>query len=51
MDLVCFYRGMPTNAVFTVERDEVYIRRLREELERFDYDLRMLVNKIRAMGK
>ena len=50
IDLVVFYRGMPTNAKFTVLRDDDYIAKLRDECERFDYDLRMLVEKIRRMG-
>lgn len=35
------------SAKFTVVRDEVYIRRLRDELERFSYELHALVKEMR----
>lgn len=50
VDLLMFYDGMPHNPVFRVERDEVYIARLREEAEKFDFELRRLVEQVRQMG-
>ena len=50
MDLLLFYRGMPANAVFTIVRDESYIGQLRNECERFDFEVRALVEKIRKMA-
>lgn len=50
MDVVIFYRGMPTNAVFTVRRDEAIIAQLRNKVEIFHYDLKQLVARIRKMG-
>ncbi len=50
MDLMIFYRGMPVAPVFTVERDEIFIKEISDAIEVFDYDLKRLVEKIRAMG-
>jgi YqaJ-like viral recombinase domain len=50
MDLLLFYRGMPANAVFTIVRDDTYIGQLRNECERFDFEVRGLVEKIRKMA-
>jgi hypothetical protein len=50
MDLMIFHSGMPVAPTFTVVRDESYIARLRDELEKFNYDLRQLVEKMRTMG-
>lgn len=51
VDLLLFYDGMPVAPKFTVERDESYIKVIANEVEKFDYDLRELVAKIRKMGK
>lgn len=48
-DLVIFYRGMPDMS-FRVERDEVYIKKIAEAVEVFDYELRKMVEKLRSMG-
>jgi putative phage-type endonuclease len=45
MDLMLFYRGMPKPMIFTVKRDEVYLKQLSNEIERFDHELRRLVQK------
>lgn len=47
VDLALFYHGMPKAPVFTVERDEVFIKQLTDEIERFDYELRTLLDKVR----
>jgi hypothetical protein len=51
-DLVLYdaelHPAMPTPS-FILERDEAYIRRIRDAVEVFDYDLRQLVKQIRAM--
>lgn len=51
VDLMLFYRGMPIAPRFHVMRDEPYIARLASELERFDYELRALVAKVRGLAK
>lgn len=48
-DFKIFYPGMPDFTV-TVRRDEVYIRRLHEQIEVFNHDLNRLEEKLRAMG-
>lgn len=50
-DLMLFYTGMPIAPTFLVERDDVYIRRIAEEVEKFDWELHQLVAKIRGMGR
>ena len=50
IDLMIFYRGMPIAPTFTLRRDEVYIARIRDAVETFDYELRQLVKKIRMLG-
>ena len=50
VDLLIFYRGMPVAPVFRVERDEAFIGLIRNALEIFAYDLRMLVTKVRSLG-
>jgi hypothetical protein len=49
VDLVIFYRGMPGALVFTVARDDAFIKQIESEIERFDYDLKQLVEKVRSM--
>lgn len=49
-DLMVFYRGMPVAPTFTLERDEIYIKQISDAVEVFDWELRKLVEKIRAMG-
>jgi len=50
VDLLLYYRGMPVNPVFTVRRDETFIREIARAVETFEYETRMLVEKIRRMG-
>lgn len=50
IDLMIFYDGMPIAPTFTFGREESYIKELREACEVFTYDLRKLVEKIKAMG-
>jgi YqaJ-like viral recombinase domain len=47
MDLILFYTGWPRPPVFTVDRDEAYIQRIDAEVEKFDYELRRMVEEIR----
>jgi hypothetical protein len=49
VDLLLFYDGRkgPMALKFTVVRDDAYIARLRDELEKFSYDLRKLVEQWR----
>lgn len=51
VDLLLFYRRMPVAPVFRIERDETYIKQIADEVEKFDYELRKLVERLRAMGK
>jgi hypothetical protein len=48
-DFKVFYRGMPDFTV-RVEKDQTYARRLHAEIERFNYELKQLVEKLRNMG-
>lgn len=50
VDLLLFYRGMPVNPVFTVRRDNSYIREIARAVETFEYETRSLVEKIRRMS-
>lgn len=47
-DLLIFCRGMPA-AKFRLMRDEVYIQRIRNEVEKFDFELHRLVKEIQAL--
>lgn len=47
MDLVLYYTGWPKPPVFAVQRDEAYIARLKAEIEKFDYELKALVERWR----
>lgn len=47
--LKIFYPGMP-KCEFTVERDETYIAELQRAVEVFSYDVKKLVEKMKAMG-
>jgi hypothetical protein len=47
MDLVLYFTGWPRPPVFTVDRDEAYIARLKAELELFDAQLQRLVDRVR----
>jgi hypothetical protein len=49
-DLKIFYAGMPLGRTFTLQRDESYIATIRKEVEKFDYELRMLIDSIKAKG-
>jgi YqaJ-like viral recombinase domain len=49
-DLFIYYRGMPITPTFRVERDAAYIGRLVDETERFEWEIRQLVEKIKRMG-
>lgn len=50
MVLKTFYRGMPVSPEYKFERDDNFIREIREAVESFDYDLKELVKKIGRMG-
>ena len=43
--LMIFSRGMPFAPTFRVERDNQYIARIKDEVERFDYELRQMVER------
>ena len=47
MDLVLYYTGWPSPPVFTLERDDAYVARLKAEIEKFDYELKRLVERWR----
>jgi hypothetical protein len=49
-DLKFYYPGMPVSPTFRFERDEAYIGQLRNEVERFAWDLRKLVARVRQKG-
>lgn len=48
-DFKIFYPRMPDFTV-RVQRDDVFIKQLSDEVERFSYDLKMLVDRLRKMG-
>jgi len=48
-DFKIYYPGMPDFTV-RVERDETYIKQLHDEIARFNYDLKKLVEQLRNMG-
>lgn len=48
-DLSIYYPKMPPYIV-RVERDETYIRQISDAVERFNYDLKQLVERLRNMG-
>lgn len=50
VDLMVFYRGMPSSPSWKVVRDEHYIARLAEAVERFQWDLDKLVERVRDQG-
>lgn len=50
VDLLIFYSGMPVAPKFTIYRDETYIREIANAVEKFEYETRMLVDKIRRMA-
>jgi hypothetical protein len=50
VDLLLFYSGMPVAPKFTIKRDESYIKQISNAVEIFEYETRMLVEKIRKMG-
>jgi hypothetical protein len=50
LDCIFFYEGMPVAPTFSFERDEAYIKAIREACEVFAYDVRQLVAKIQSMG-
>lgn len=49
--LLIFYRGMPVAPTFTVERDDVYIRKIQDAVEAFQYELGKLVERTKARGR
>jgi hypothetical protein len=51
VDLMIYYRGMPYAPMFTVLRDDVYIRELSDSVEIFDWELHKLVERERAKGE
>lgn len=50
IDLMMFYRGMPMAPTFTLERNDVYIKELSEQVEVFDWELNKMVQEMKAMG-
>jgi len=50
-DLVIFYRGWKSPPKFTMERDDKFISLLAEQVEKFVYELNMLVKQIKETGK
>lgn len=50
-DLILYYRGWKAPPVYTIERDERYIARLAEEVERFVYELKVRVKDVKSRGK
>lgn len=48
-DLSVFYPKMPPYIV-RVERDETFIRQIHAEVEKFNYELKRLVDRLRDMG-
>lgn len=50
IELLIYYRNMPVCPTFRMFRDESYIRELSRSVETFEYETRMLVEKIRRMG-
>ena len=50
VDLLLFYSGMPVAPKFTVRRDDTYIKQISNAVEIFEYETRMLVEKIRKMA-
>lgn len=50
VDLMLFYSGMPFAPKFRVERDNTYIAEIAKAVEVFEYEVRMLVDKIRRMA-
>lgn len=48
--LQLFYRGMPVNPRFTLERDDVFITKIKNAVDVFSYELRKLVADIRALA-
>lgn len=49
-DLMIFYEGMPVAPTFRLERDESYIKTIKDACEVFAYDLRELMKKLKSMG-
>lgn len=48
-DFKIYWPNMP-NFTVRVHRDDVYIRQLSDEIERFNYDVNHIVEKLRKMG-
>lgn len=51
VDLILFYRGWRAPLKFEVKRDDAYIAKLTDALERFDYELQDLVKRVKQSGK
>ncbi len=49
-DLKIFFDGCPLGRTFTLTRDDAYIAQIRSEVEKFDYELRRLIDRIKAKG-
>lgn len=49
-DLRVFYSGMPISPTFRIERDEAYIAQVAAAVETFAFDLRRLVERVKAKG-
>lgn len=50
VDLILFYSGFPISPTMTLYRDNTYCRELQNAIERFDFELNQLVEKIRRMS-
>lgn len=49
-DLMFFFEGMPVAPTYTIERDDLYIKRIKDACEVFAYDLRKLVERLKEMA-
>lgn len=49
-DLLIYSHARMPKAKFRLERDDVYIKKIKDAVEVFSYDLRKLVEELRAMG-
>lgn len=50
MDVLLFHEGMPYAPKYGVHRDDVFVKQIVQEIERFDYELELLMKDLRAMG-
>jgi hypothetical protein len=50
MDVLLFHDGMPYAPKYGIHRDEAFVRQIVQEIERFDYDLEVLMKDLQKMG-